>query len=440
MPDTVARAPHVCLVIWGFPPSRSSGVHRAVALVNSFVRHGCRVTVIAADETFFDVVTGSDHSLLDGVDPSVQVRRVPFPLGVFDPVINRWPEARLERPRRWRKQAVSAGAGPLPGPHWRWRPRLEDAVRSQLRDDPCDLVVVTGRPYGAFSAAAVADAMDVPFVLEDRDAWLLDLYTGEPWEDSDDAMAIFPGLVGSALETWFVNPPIADWHRERWPELEGNIHVVENGWDPAFIDPAATRRATTRPVGFGYVGTVQPWTPVDALLAGWRESRLAPDLGDARLSIHGPIGYQEPHPALEAAIRAAEADGVTWFGHTPKASLSQIYAEIDCLLYASAGGGMITASKTYEYKATGKPIVVVSEATPDALRVLADYPRTHVAESMNPRHIAEALERAALDALADADGSRLDEAQTIGARASRDDALDEAVERVLARLAGRVSA
>lgn len=432
MPDAAAHPPHVCLVIWGFPPSRSSGVHRAVALVNSFVRHGCRVTVLAADETFFDVVTGSDHSLLDGVQPSVRVRRVPFPLGVFDPVINRWPEARLERPRRWRKHAVSHGAGPLPGPHWRWRPRLEDAVRRQLRDDPCDLVLVTGRPYGAFSVAAVADAMGVPFVLEDRDAWLLDLYTGEPWDDASDAMAIFPGLVGASLETWFVNPPIADWHRDRWPGLAAKIHVVENGWDPAFIDPVATRRVTQRPVRFGYIGTVQPWTPVEPVLAGWRQARSMPSLADATLSIHGPIGYQEPHPALEAAIRAAEPDGVTWHGHTPKASLTQVYAGIDCLLYASAGGGMITASKTYEYRATGKPIVVVSEATPDALRVLADYPRTRVAASMDPGHIAAALDAAALDALGDADGSRLDAAQAIGARASRDDALDEAVARVLA--------
>lgn len=427
---------HVCLVIWGFPPARSSGVHRAVGLANSFVRHGCRVTVLAADEAFFDLVTGSDHSLIERVDPSVTIQRIPFPLGVFDPVINRWPPERLERPRRWRKEAVSSGAGPLPGPHWRWRPRLEDAVRRTLRDDPCDLVLVSGRPYGAFTAAGVADSMGVPFVLEDRDAWLLDLYTGEPWPDMAEAHALFTGLIQAALEVWFVNPPIADWHRERWPALADRIHVVENGWDPAFIDPTATRRTTTRPVRFGYVGTVQPWTPLDELLAGWRTARTSGPLADAELHIVGPIGYQERHLALEQAVLDAHADGVCWSGHVPKASLSEVYAGLDALVYASAGGGLITASKTYEYKATGKPIVVLSEATPDALRVLADYPRTHVASGMDPAGIASAFRAAAEDCLGDDDLTRLDAAQAIGARASRDDALDAGVERLLVRLGG----
>jgi glycosyltransferase involved in cell wall biosynthesis len=421
-------------VIWGFPPSRSSGVHRAVALTNAFARQGCRVTVITTDDAFYQLVTGTDDALLDAVDPAVTVRRVPFPVGIFDPVINRWPAERLTRPRRWRRRAGPGGAGPLPGPHWRWRPRLEDEVRRVLRGDPCDLVVVTGRPYAAFSAAAVADAMGVPFLLEDRDAWLLDLYTGEPWPDTEDAVSLFPGLVGAALETWFVNPPIADWHRERWPELADRIRVVENGWDPAFLDPAATVRVAGAPVRFAYVGTVQPWTPVTPLLDGWRTARGHGAMRDAVLQIHGPIGYQERHPALEKAIGEAAADGVTWFGPTSKSQLTDVYRGVDCLVYASAGGGMITASKTYEYRATGKPIVVVSEATPDALRVLADYPRTHVAADMSPAAIADALRSAARDATGDGATQRLADAQAVGARDSRDDVLADGVEHVLSRL------
>ena len=441
MPDTGDPRRHVCLVIWGFPPSRSSGVHRAVALTNAFARQGCRVTVVSTDDAFYRLVTGTDDALLDAVDPAVAVRRVPFPVGIFDPVINRWPTERLVHPRQWRRRAGPGGAGPLPGPHWRWRPRLEDEVRRVLRDDPCDLVVVTGRPYAAFSAAAVADAMGVPFVLEDRDAWLVDLYKGEVWPDSDDAVALFPGLVGAALETWFVNPPIADWHRERWPQLADRMRVVENGWDPAFLDPAATVREASGAVQFAYVGTVQPWTPVAPLLAGWRAARqehLA--LHDAVLQVHGPIGYQERHPALEKAIVDAQTDGVTWPGPTSKAQLNQVYCGVDCLVYASAGGGMITASKTYEYRATGKPIVVVSEASPDALRVLADYPRTHVAADMSAESIARALHSAAQDATEDGADQRLAAAQAVGARDSRDDVLDVAVARVLSRLAERGTA
>lgn len=155
---------------------------------------------------------------------------------------------------------------------------------------------------------------------------------------------------------------------------------------------------------------------------------------DAVLQIHGPIGYQERHPALEKAIVDAAADGVTWFGPTSKSQLTDVYRGVDCLVYASAGGGMITASKTYEYRATGKPIVVVSEATPDALRVLADYPRTHVAADMSREAIADALHSAARDATGDGAALRLADAQAVGARDSRDDVLAAGVEHVLRRL------
>ena len=49
-------------------------------------------------------------------------------------------------------------------------------------------------------------------------------------------------MLGRCEQAWFVNPPIAQWHQQRYPEQADRIRVVENGWDRHFLDPAAVRR------------------------------------------------------------------------------------------------------------------------------------------------------------------------------------------------------
>ena len=66
------------LAFW-YPPSRASGVHRALAISRAFVDAGWEVAVVTVDERFLEEEVGSvDLSLLAEVPDGVEIRRVPF--------------------------------------------------------------------------------------------------------------------------------------------------------------------------------------------------------------------------------------------------------------------------------------------------------------------------------------------------------------------------
>ena len=70
---------HLLYIAFFFPPSRASGVYRAIATANAFSNQGWRVTVLTADERFFQQeISTADNTLLDSVNDDVDVCRVPF--------------------------------------------------------------------------------------------------------------------------------------------------------------------------------------------------------------------------------------------------------------------------------------------------------------------------------------------------------------------------
>ncbi len=423
---------HVALVAWGFPPSRASGVYRALALANAFVEGGAAVTVVTADEHYFQLVTGTDDSLLAHVNPAVDVVRVSYPPGRLDPVISRWPSERVERPSDYRRDVTAYEMAYFPerlyGP---WRPALEQAIHDLHQRSPIDVLVATGNPYTSYAAAAHLSAnFNVPYVLDDRDGWLMSVYTGEARDELLDAEIWVRGLLEQSLESWFVNPPIVQWHQNRFPLAAAKIHSVENGWDRTLLDPSLTARQGDGPRRLGYIGTINAGFPLDVIIEGWREARGRTLPDDAELHLFGPIGYQHSAPHHERLLNAARKQGVVRRGGWPKARIAEAYAELDVLLYAREGGPMITTGKIYEYLATGKPIAVVSDATQDSRRVLTGYERAYIA----PTQDAPAIAVAYGDAFADASSetpTRLAEARAFGARLRRDHAVEPAVRRIL---------
>ena len=230
-----ARGLHVLYVAWGFPPHQGPGVHRSLATVAELVRQGHRVTVLTADLATFDVVTGGDRSLLDDVPEAVRVVRVAMAARPRDPLLNRWPTARIEDPLVWgetvQKQQVRAFPEVVYGT---WQPRAEAAANRIHELDPVDLVIATGDPYVDFTVALrLYVDHGVPFILDDRDSWLLDVSTGEPRPLGDRILPWLEFALAQAVTIWFLNPAIAQWHRQRFPQHADRIRVVEAGSDGA---------------------------------------------------------------------------------------------------------------------------------------------------------------------------------------------------------------
>lgn len=229
---------HVLYVAWGFPPCERPGVQRSLATVAELVHNGHRVTVLTADLATFDVVSGGDRSLLDAVAPAVRVVRAAMAPRRRDPLLNRWPAARITDPEVWvdtvQKEEVRAFPEMVYGP---WQPRAE-AVANRIHElDPVDLVIATGSPYVDFSVALRLHVdHGVPFILDDRDSWLLDVSTGDPRPLAERIQPWLELALSQAVRMWFVNPSIADWHRDRFPLYADRIRVVEN--DEAALGPA----------------------------------------------------------------------------------------------------------------------------------------------------------------------------------------------------------
>ena len=428
---------HVLYVAWGFPPHRGPGVYRALATVEHLCSRGHEVTVLTADSDFFDVVTGGDGSLVDRIDPRVRVLRLPFPAGQREPVVNRWPETRVTSPSSWTSSTRAAEQATFPeNGYAAWRPRIELAAYRLHREHPVDLVVATGNPYVDFAVPAMLHAeFGVPYVLDDRDSWVVNVYTGEPYEAAAAREVWLEPLLAASLETWFVNPPIAGWHSSRWPQHASRISVVENGWDADFLDPSALPAPSGLPPVLGFVGTVNAGLPLGAIVDGFVAAKADGLDQAAELRIYGGLGHVSGTKEQLDILARGAAYGVRHMGRWPKARIAEAYAALDALVFAKEGGAMVTSGKVYEYVATGKPIAGVIEAAHDARRVLAGYPRAHLTDEHSAKAWALVL-RAAADDAATADATRRAEALLAGQVYRRDRILGPALDRVLASVAG----
>lgn len=397
--------PHVLYVAWGFPPCRAGGVYRALATANAFSRNGFRVTVLTASRESFFRYTGADASLEDRVDEAVEVVRVPFEWPSLESDLRTWTAPRVFAPalwRRWRnredlKSFPELGYGP-------WRAPLEEAARAVHRENPVDLVVATANPNVDFMAAKVLhDESGVPYVMDYRDAWMLNVFDGDLLhEEGGEVDRLERELLAGAHEVWFVNEPIRAWHAERHPEVASRMHVVANGYDPEFA-PDPDPSPSTAPLSFGYIGTVSPKVPLAELAEGWRRARRRGGvMAGATADIWGYLGYYStPSPVLLGLVEEYADDGLAYRGPIPKAEVSRVYADTDVCLLVLGAGRFVTSGKVFEYLATAKPIVSVHDPGNAASEVLEGYPLWFPARSLDPEDVADALEasaRAALEA------------------------------------------
>ncbi len=438
-----SKRPHVLYVAWGFPPCRSGGVYRALATANALAET-CDVTVLTVDRDAFIRYTGVDASLEAEVDPSIDVQRTPFHWPGLDSDIRTFSRFRVFLPRIWRRWRVWNDRRRFPeaayGP---WRTDLERAAQDIHARKPVDLVVATANPATAFTAAYALHRVGVPYVLDYRDAWSLDVFSGRRVHGPRSRVGRWERrLIDGAHEVWFVNAPIRDWHRAAYPAAAARMHVVDNGWDPNFA-PMLPREPSRPPLTFGYLGTISPKVPLEEFIAGWREARRKdPTIAGARADLRGYLGYYAtPKPELADLVASASDSAITYGGAAPKAALREVYEGFDVLLLILGTGRYVTSGKVYEYMATGLPIVSVHDPVNAASDVLRAYPLWFPSRSLEAPDIAEALIAAAHRAeelvTSDVEGAR-----AFAAEFRRDRVLRPRLDALLGSLAtsNRVSA
>lgn len=417
-------SPHLLYVAWSYPPGRGGGVYRGLAAPNAFARAGWRVTVLTVERETFAYTTGGDASLEERIDPRITVVRVPFAVPSYQVRLNDWTRWRARYPEIWNVWRARRDRSTFPEPvYGPWRPTLEQAALRIHEENPVDLTIASANPNVDFTAAyALHEAASVPYVLDYRDAWQLDVFSGARSSAPGSAIDDWEKkLVADAHEVWFVNDPIRRWHQDLYPAQADRMHVVANGFDAelAGFSPEV-RSGRAESLTFGYIGTMSDQVPLPALLDGWRLARERnPLLARSRLDLHGYLGHAGvPSDRWMRLIRERAGDAVEHHGPVPKTAIADTYASFDALVLVLGTGRYVTSGKVFEYCATGLPVVSVHDPGNAASDVLRDHPAWAATHSLTAEHIADALIEGASLAVSQTAASRA-EVQTWAARFER---------------------
>ena len=394
--------PHLLYLAIGFPPAAKSSAYRMRATANLFSSLGWDVTVLTLPPESWELEYGIDLTLLDGVDPRIRVVEMPLIRTDLDPDVRSYSWLRARHPLRWRTWRYRIDQLPFPEMVFgRWRRTIERSVAQVHEERPVDLALISPAPYTTLAAAPVLHRRGVPYVVDFRDAWSLDVITGvEAFPRGGRAGRWEQRVLSGAAMVWCVNEPIAQFYRERYPELADRVRVVRNGFDASDdLSHPSRQRGADEPLEFGYLGTVNfPVQQTSDLLAAWRAARATePALQGAHLTFRGHLGAGAAKGANAHASRIAlyAGDGVSYGGPVRKADVHGVYGGWDALVLCLVGGRYVTSGKVYEYMATGLPIVSVHEPEHAAGDLLRGYPLHVAATSLTPDAIAEALARAA---------------------------------------------
>lgn len=424
----------------GFPPAAKSSTYRLLEIGNQFAARDWDVTVVNAPLKVWEADTGIDLSLLDQVDPRITVVEAPVERAELESDISTFSEERALRPGQWKAQYRARGMEQFPEPAFgSWRDPMEKLVLQLHEENPFDLVVATCVPYVLLAAALRLNREHgVPFALDFRDGWSIDVVAGEVAFDRDSAEGRWEAeALERALSLWVVNEPIARHYRERYPELADKVHVVRNGFDAS---SAATveRGPSQPPLRFGYLGTVNFSRPVLALvLEAWRTAcEQDPLLAGATLEFRGYMGAgarRGAHPYLQLIDEFSDV-GVSYGGPVPKGDVGSVYGAWDALVLILIGGGFVTSGKVYEYMASALPIVSAHESEHDASSLLSDYPLWTGATDMDPEAIVAAFRRAAALAV-EADQTTRAAARAAAQVYRRSELMAPAVDQLIERVA-----
>lgn len=342
----------VAYVAYHFPPFGGGGTQRSLKTVVHLPAFGVDPIVVTGPGRASGRWTPRDESLCAELPKELQLLRVPGP----------------EPPDGGRK----------------WRSWWQDGVKGELRSlNNVDVIHVSMSPFSTARAAAQVSAeTGVPWVAELRDPWAL------------DEMLAYETKLHRSLEMWRMRrvlatassivmntPEAAKRARAAFPELVDRIAVIPNGYDSAdFARPVGGREDRKFHIAHtGYLHTEELRRTLRAKI----RKRLGGEILDIDFSTRSHLYLVEAlrrlveiEPRLRDVIEldlagvvspedrqaAADLEFVRFFGYLPHSESVALIRTADLLFLPmhkirSGARAGIVPGKTFEYMATGKPIL-----------------------------------------------------------------------------------
>lgn len=424
--------PHLLYIAFAFPPSSASSVYRCTAVANGFAEAGWDVTVLTVNANIWAELTGADNRLMEAIDSRITVVHVGDG-GSEEPGrrdIRRYSRLRIEAPYIWKELFRRRSRKGFPEDfHALWFEPASHAAREIHNNKPVDLIMASASPYVSFKVARQLPG--VPYVLDYRDAWAFNTFTGsEIFSTCSERGLLEHGYLRGAMQTWFVNDPIHEEYARRYPDTAGLMRVVPNGFDPQPGHAQPEARATAEP-RFGYLGTLQyTAVPLNEFLDGWNMAFGT----DGQLAAHAIFrGKLSPTGLVPADVlelfNSGMHRGLAYEGPISKRDVASFYQSVDALLLILPPGKYVTGGKTAEYLATGLPIVSIHANDSAASAMLRDYPLWFEAKDLSAESIAEALSACSQE-LAAPNPERWAAAWEYGQRFERSTSLRPAIEEL----------
>lgn len=266
-----------------------------------------------------------------------------------------------------------------------WTPFAVRTGRRALRQQSVDAIFSSSFPITAHVIARrLARRAKLPWVAEFRDPWSEML---PPGRNRDRAARLERRLARDATAIVMTSPSWAAHHAELW---ERPVDVVPNGHD---LD---TRPPPKPSAGFvlGYLGTYYPLTQ-SSLSGVWDAIERLDEQGGPRVTAIRFVG--DPHATLIAELRERGLEHrVETTGFVPNSEAIEHMRSCSVALLAGPrdANGILrghVAGKTWEYLATGAPILYVGDPAADVATELRGFEGTHVAEAQDVDAIASAL-------------------------------------------------
>ena len=362
------------VVTYYFPPSGGAGVQRPLKWVKYLPAAGITPVVLTVREGAYPHL---DRGMAADVPAGVEVVRTaaPDPFGAYARLTGRSRDeavasrtghvgdspALAERVARWVRANVF-----VPDARVGWVPFAIRAARQVHAAHPVDAVLTTGPPHSAHLVGrALKRRLGLPWVADFRDPWTeihyLDALGRSARTQRRDA-ALEASVLREADAVVTVSDPLRDSLRALAPGAR--VETIRNGFDPNdFATPAPPVRADRFEVA--YVGTLYavPQALLEALAA------VHADEPRVHLRVVGsvPDGFAEAvraHGLAEAVTVEPPVSHEVAIAIMREAAL--LVLTIEAWSYARA----VVPGKTYEYLASGRPVVGLGPPDGEAAAIL----------------------------------------------------------------------
>jgi glycosyltransferase involved in cell wall biosynthesis len=392
---------NVLFLAYFFPPLGGPGTQRSAKLVRDLPAHGYQPLVVTGPGASTDRWDPEDATLMADVPDDVRVVRVEGA-----------PPPNASRTQRW--------LDVMP-PIWRWWvDGAVEAARPLLSE--VDVIYAGMGPYQtAFAAARLAGESGIPWIADLRDPWALDEMQIYPTAmHRRRTLARMRGVLASAHAIVMNTPEAATALQDAFPELGMKlVRSIPNGYDaadfPPRLGPPRTPDGRFRIVHSGSLHTddglrqarrrrmhdvLGGAKPVDVLarshvhlVAALRElAQRVPQIGDAiELHLAGVV--------TEADRAVAAGTNTIVHGYLDHLASVELVRSADLLFLPmhdlpAGHRARIVPGKTYEYLASGRPILAGVPDGDARDRLL----RAPTATVCRPTDVAALAEAVALEA------------------------------------------